>query len=66
MAGCSQPTITGAGLAHLPGLRRLAMEDCAPEVVSAALGLGLPATTGWVVSNYEAFSCAVGRELWSA
>ncbi len=60
-----QPTITGAGVAHLAGVRWLAMEGCAPEVVAAALGLGLPATTAHV-GNYGAFSCTVGRELWSA
>ncbi len=62
---CDQPTITGAGLAHLAGVRRLAMERCAPEVVAAALGLGLPAATD-IVDDYAAFSCAVGGELWSA
>jgi hypothetical protein len=62
---CDQPTITGSGLAHLTGVRRLAMEHCAPQVVAAALGLGLPATTA-AVGNFEPFSCTVGDALWSA
>ncbi len=62
---CYQPTITGAGLAHLTGVRRLAMASCAPDAVAYALDQGLPATAARV-RNYEAFSCTVGGELWSA
>jgi hypothetical protein len=42
MPGCTQATITGAGLEHLKGISRLVMHLCADEAIAAAESLGLP------------------------
>ena len=40
--GCAQATLTGAGLAHLRGIRALGMYSSRPDLVAAARALSLP------------------------
>jgi hypothetical protein len=60
-----QLTPTGAGLAHLAGVRRLAMESSDSSLVAHALDQGLPATVA-ELDCLGSFAFTVGGELWSA
>jgi hypothetical protein len=45
MNHCTQATLTGAGFAHLQGVRALGMCDSRANLVAAARGLSLPVNT---------------------
>ena len=54
MLGCTQATITGAGLEHLKGISRLGMYLCTDEAIAAAESLGLPIARR-MYTHYGAF-----------